>query len=72
MLYGRAVVIAVGIFLGLWIVWNAALLLYQTTRIHGGGATGFGLVFGGLLEGVLTSVILGWLAGTVWYFTRKR
>jgi hypothetical protein len=68
MSYPKTVAVAIGVVLGLWMVWNVALLLY---RIYREPATGFGFVLGGLLEGILTAMILGWLAGTAWYFVRR-
>jgi len=71
MLYARTVATAVGALLGLWIVWNAALILHQSLTLHREHATGFGFLLGGIVEGILTAIILGVLAGTVWYFVRR-
>jgi hypothetical protein len=71
MSYARTVAAAIGLAFALWLAWNGALLLYELGRTSSENATGFGFVWGGVLEGILTSLILGFIVGSIWYLLRK-
>jgi hypothetical protein len=70
--YARTIAIAIAICLAAWIVWNAILMANMVLRISRTGATGFAFVLRGIVEGVVTSLVLGSLVGTAWYFIRRR
>jgi len=48
-----------------------ALTLTLLTVSHQPQATGIGFSWRGLTELLTSSIVLGWVAGTAWYFTRR-
>jgi hypothetical protein len=46
-------------------------ILHALVPVLRGSATGIGIVWRGVIESLIASILLGWIAGTVWYFARR-
>jgi hypothetical protein len=70
--YPRTIGIAIAVCLAAWIGWNLILLAIMLLRVSQTGASGFAFLTHGVVEGVVTSIVLGCAIGTAWYFIRRR
>ena len=69
----RTIGAAIALCVAAWIGWNLLLVAKMLLRVSGTGATGFAFVIDrGIVEGVVTSIVLGCVVGTGWYFLRRR
>ena len=69
--FPRTIGMAIAVCLAAWIGWNLILLAIMLLRVSQTGATGLAFLTRGVLEGVLTSIVLGSVVGTAWYFIRR-
>jgi len=49
---------------------RSVIVLVMHDVVEGNGF-GFGVTFGGVVEAVRLSVVLGWLGGSAWYLIRR-
>ena len=68
MSYAKTVGIAIGLCTMVLFLFS---ILHALVPVLRGSATGIGIVWRGVIESLIASILLGWIAGTVWYFARR-
>jgi len=69
--YWRTVLVAIGFCFGLGMLWQIVGVVRAIRGLVEGKATGVGFVAGGLIEFLITAVVLGWILGSAWYMLRR-
>jgi hypothetical protein len=72
MSYAKTVLIAIGLGLVGLIILTIVQIAWVAFSIHTGRATGVACTRAGVLEGLLVWTVLGFVAGTAWYFFQRR
>ena len=68
MLYAKTVAVAVGMGLMALLFWTVAI---TAVMIYKAKTTGVAFTIKGMRESLFLAIALGWLGGTVWYFTLR-
>jgi hypothetical protein len=70
--YLRTIVRAIGLCFLALVLRSVLLVVASMQHASQEGGFGFAITRGGIIEALLTSIVLGWLLGTMWYLVRRR